>query len=405
MSKIFDSPGYADSLSKDILLKWNKKIEDVYNGLVEENGSKYFELDPSKLYSAQTTASVKWFADPAEPNFCKGSTIAQKLSDWGTRGRHELHNEYCEYAITWQKDATGKLRPKRVQVTTELREYWVTLAVHKPAVLLKILSQILGFKPDWSLIYGSDPKTMSGEDRLINFCKLVAGSGGDADLESKGVPSQPVGKLNHENAIFMTHPINGLDDLLYIVMFGSKPYARKVGAKVLPATKEQIFRSSPDLEGLACRHADPAAAMGAHAAVFSGRKVAFANPIGMYIHSFASSLFTYNDYPVPAGWIKLSRGNKNLYQRLVFGPADHEDVYLDDMRVEIGGNSKPLIGGFQVLQQIEVGPMIALGKPSALAPTEYEILKSSTDPIICGDAKICIDIEQLWNSYNVAPHQ
>jgi len=58
---------------------------------------------------------------------------------------------------------------------------------------------------------------------VIAFSTLVAGHGNDGKLVAAGVPAQPTGRLNTDNALFMTHPINGLDDLLYIVMFGAKP--------------------------------------------------------------------------------------------------------------------------------------------------------------------------------------
>ena len=49
-----------------------------------------------------------------------------------------------------------------------------------------------------------------------------------------------------------------------------------------PATREEIFISQ-GVEHLACRHADPAAAIGAHEAAWSGATVAFADPLGMYL--------------------------------------------------------------------------------------------------------------------------
>jgi hypothetical protein len=68
----------------------------------------------------------------------------------------------------------------------------------------------------------------------------------------------------------MNHQINGLD-LLYIVMFGSKPYTVVINGNIQQATKEQIF--SVENTVLAYRHADPAAAMGSYGAVFNGRHV------------------------------------------------------------------------------------------------------------------------------------
>jgi len=54
-------------------------------------------------------------------------------------------------------------------------------------------------------------------------------------LVAAGVPAQPTGRLNTDNALFMTHPINGLDDLLYI-MFGAKPYASRTANGLEQAT-------------------------------------------------------------------------------------------------------------------------------------------------------------------------
>jgi hypothetical protein len=157
------------------------------------------------------------------------------------------------------------MRPKRVQVTTELREYWVCVAMHDPVALRALTKNVLGLEPAWEDLYGvGDPLALSVDQRKLAFSTFVAGHGNDRELENLGVPAQPVGELNTDNALFMTHPINGLDDLLYIVLFGAKPYARGDVADPQPATREQIFREF-DVEHLACRHADPAAAMGAHA--------------------------------------------------------------------------------------------------------------------------------------------
>ena len=305
-----------------------------------------------------------------------------KLSDWGNKGRHSLHNEYAEYAIIRKTDSNGKLRPKRVQITTELREYWVCLAIYDPDKMRSIIEHIIGFEPSWNDLYGvSDPFSLSEKQREKEFSKLVAGSGVDNGTGS----SQPIGKINTDNALFMTHPINGLDDLLYIVMFGSKPYAVAEDGNFREATKEEIFRQDKNLVGLACRHADPAAAMGAYSAVFHGRDVAFENPLGMYIQSFNSSAFTFKNEPIPKEWIKFSRGRlqDQIWQRLEFGPSDDDSIFLDEVRVSIGESDKPLLGGFQILQQMEVGPLISIGEETQLRRDENVIITSNNKPIHC----------------------
>jgi len=155
---------------------------------------------------------------------------------------------------------------KRIQVTTELREYWICVAKYDPNAVRSMTQSVLGFEPAWKTSTG--PLQLS-EERVIAFSTLVAGHGNDGKLVAAGVPAQPTGRLNTDNALFMTHPINGLDDLLYIVMFGAKPYASRTANGLEQATREQLFREF-SVQHLAC-HADPNAALGALGAAFNVR--------------------------------------------------------------------------------------------------------------------------------------
>jgi hypothetical protein len=389
----YNAPGGADTLTSTLAERWNAEIQRAFNALLPDLDSRFFSLDPDTLRNP-VQASVKWFGDPAEPAFCLGPAVARTLSDWGVRGRHALHNEYCEYRTVYRTDATGQSRPKRVQVTTELREYWVCVAAADPARLRAMATEILGVEPSWEDLYGRDPATLSEQERVLAFSRMVAGNGNDRALAQAGVPVQPVGPLNTENALFMTHPINGLDDLIYIVLFGAKPYARTTPGGREPATREQIFREF-GVEHLACRHADPAAAMAAHAAAYEGRAVAFQNPLGMYILAFAQNVFQFRGGPVPAEWIRWSRGQDGMHQRLVFGPGDEDDAFLDDITVSIGSSDEPVTGGFQVVQQMEVGPLVLAGEAGPVEEGEFVILNQSDAAIVCRDAGVCEAIRRL----------
>lgn len=397
---IFNAPGQADALSQNLLEKWNQEIERQYNELAQGSlASDFFKLNPGDIPNSITVNTIKWFADPAEPAFCQNSEVAKKLSDWGIKGRHLLHNEYCEYTVEYKADQTGKLRPKRVQVTTELREYWAIIAVHEPDTLRQLATTVLERPVTWIELYGGDPATMTEEQRFVNFSKLVAGNGYDKRLQALGVPDQPTGALNTENALFMTHPINGLDDLIYIVLFGAQPYARKNGAAFQKVKKEAIFKFA-EVTHLACRHADPAAAMGAYNAVFEGRSVAFNQNLGMYITSFSKNSFLYNGNHLPEAWVRLSRGAAGMNQRLVFGPADNEDVFLDEITVEIGGVDVNLTGGFDIVQHIEVGPLVQVGPPTTLSDNDYVLVTTTDDAIRCSEAGVCTSIQDLLDQYN-----
>lgn len=400
----YEVPGRADQLGADLVGKWNDAIQTAYDRLLKADlGSRFFSLDPQTV-SSPAQASIQWFADPAEPDFCLGPEVARQLSDWGVRGRHELHNEYCEYCLVERIDPSGRRRPKRVQVTTELREYWVCIAMHEPETVRTLTQNVLGFQPSWEDLYGvSDPLRLNAEQRKREFSRFVAGNGGDDELVDAGVPTQPIGRLNTENALFMTHPINGLDDLLYIVMFGAKPYASRSSSGPKRATREQIFREF-GVEHLACRHADPAAAMAAYGAVFEGRSVAFDNPLGTYILSFANDVFLFQGEPVPDSWIRFSRGQEGTYQRLEFGPSDDDPAFLDDVTVAVGAQDEPLSGGFQITQQMEVGPLAIVGEASPVADEEYRVVVASSDPIRCHEASACRRISRLKEQYDDA-HQ
>lgn len=407
----YDAPGFADSVSAAVLAAWNTEIQKTFDGLRQRQpGSLPFFLDQPSLGGAPVDA-VKWPADPAEPRFCIDASWAQKLSDWGVKGRHLFHNEYCEYAMTLGVDAAGKARPKRFSATTELPEWWMTVATHDPAKLRDMAKEVLGTAPAYTDLYGpgvTDPAKLSATQRRIRFAIYVAGHGQHTDLIQAKVPREPIGDLNTKNALFMSHYINGLDDLVYIVMFGAHPYAVKTaGGGFRLAELREIFREA-DAEVLACRNADPAAAQGAYDAVMKslsadgktakGSQIALANPIGMYVRSFKSAGLTWKDKPVPASWIKLWRGKKGFEQRLEFGPPEGEEGFLDEIMVEEGAEKKPLTGGYQLAGRIEVGPKLLLGPERDFAPA-LEVIAEDLAEIKCSASKACKEIAQAREEY------
>jgi hypothetical protein len=257
----YDAPGRADALSPELAERWNATILDTFEGLSGLD-SRFFSIDDGALADRAEVDAVHWPGDPLEPLSCFDEDVVRALTDWGHRGRHELQNEYCEYAVVLRPDAAGALRPKRVQLTTELREYWMCLAVHDPGLLQRVASDVLGRDVGFGELYGGDPAGMDEDARRVAFGLEVAGHGNDDALVSRGVPPQPRGALNRENALFMTHPINGLDDLIFIVLFGARHFMVRTAGGFEVATRDDIFRGGR--EALACRHADPAAALGAY---------------------------------------------------------------------------------------------------------------------------------------------
>jgi hypothetical protein len=402
----YDVPGGADQASALVVDRWNARIGQTYTDLAAQFGSRFISADPSSIQDP-APAVVKWFGDPAEPGFCLGSREwALRLCDWGARGRSVVQNEYCEFAVVTRPDANGTMRPKRVQITTELREYWVTVARVDPDGLADMAESVLGFRPTWPQLYGlPDPNAVSEEAREWAFATQCAGHGNDEAAVKAGVPRVPVGDLNRANALFMTHTINGLDDLIYIVMFGAKPYAVPEGNARRPASMPELFTAF-GVQHLACRHADPAAAQGACDVAWQGAQIAFANPLGMYIQSFADDVLTVDGGAIPASWVVRSRGTNGLVQRLEVGPPDDEtDAWLDDIMVATGAEDQPLIGGFQLLENLEVGPNAIRGPSSTLHDDDYVPVSVVEAPINCSQADVCSVMRSEQTAWQAAHPQ
>jgi hypothetical protein len=390
----YDVPGAADQLEAGLVDAWNQRIRDTFERLPERK-TRFFTLDPDELSDRAVTNAVQWPGDPLEPTFCTDANTIRTLCDWGARGRHVLQNEYCEYAVVHGQDATGRLRPKRIQVTTELREYWLTIAALDPDGVRAMATQVLGDEPSFAELYGvANPHALNETQREIRFARTSAGNGGDPLLVDAKVPAHPVGRLNTERALFMTHPINGLDDLIFIVLFGAKRYAvRTPDGEFRRAAKEDIF-FRPMQRALACRHADPAACLGAYNVVLDGRMLAFANPLGMYLRPFNTQLLQFEGQDLPERWIRWSRGTEGAFQRLELGPADDDDAFLDDIQLFVGQEPEPLHGGYQLVKEIEVGPLIATGTTTEATEHEFAVL-ADQGPIDCRSAGVCDSVATL----------
>lgn len=338
----YDAPGYADELSDELRQRWNETIRRAYDSQNDALKSRFFTLDPGTLRDPRPSDAIAWPGDPGKPAFCVGEANAQALSDWGLTGRRAVQLEYCEYLVVNGRDATGARRPKRVEVTTEFREFWACVATHDPDRVRAMATEVLGFEPSWGQLYGvADPHALGPEAREIAFGRTVAGHGNDRRLRVAGVPAQPAGRLNMERALFMTHPINGIDDLIYVAIFGAHPYAVSDRDERRQASGDDVF-SAFNVAHLACNHADPTISLGVYDAVFRGSQVAFADPLGMYIREPNLDVFSYRGQPLPEDWVRFGRGRQGLHQRLVFGPPDEHDAFLDDVVLALGASEQPV---------------------------------------------------------------
>lgn len=398
---VFGAPGSADSDAPQVVIEaWNKLIIDQIGS---RPPSPILVVDAAEIPNGQISSAVSWPGHPLEPLNCQDEEVAAELCDWGWAGRAELHNEYLEYGLVMRSDAAGRLRPKRFVATTELMEWWQVMAVHAPEYFVSRVNGITGRTESFKGIFGrtvSQWEQLSTFQRAGEFSRVMVGMG-------RSVP--PSSSLNPDHVLFMSHPINGLDDLIYVVHFGSFPYAVKNGDEVRRTRIEEIF-AAEGVRYLFCRNADPAAAEGAYNQAFmvgtegapQYRKLAFANPLGMYIRSFSSDDLFFQGDVVPTRWTRLSRGAKTMPQRLEFGPDDNEDGFLDEVTLGQDVDSPPL-SGYQVAKRIEVGPLVVVGDAAPIHEQDFKIISATPiGSIACGTAQDarCRDIEILKREYD-----
>jgi hypothetical protein len=206
----------------------------------------------------------------------------------------------------------------------------------------------------------------------------------------------PQGRLNRDHALFMCHPINGLDDLYFILLLAARRFARDTPGGVMPAPLPWLFldnpyyRDYPDdmaaLPHLYGTHADPAVARAVQLAAWDNRAFSV-DPLAAVLprEEFASDRLVF-----PAGvdgaaerWVRWSRpAGPGLYQRLVVGPDDDESATLADIAVlDPAGNSEPLTGGFQLLELLSAGMILTVSPAGTLAaPPELLHPQSRTVP-------------------------
>jgi hypothetical protein len=74
--------------------------------------------------------------------------------------------------LVYATDSQGKIRPKRFVATTELPEYWVTIATHEPDFLKQAVHDVIGIVPEFTDLYGpqgANPQSLSPQQRRVLF--------------------------------------------------------------------------------------------------------------------------------------------------------------------------------------------------------------------------------------------
>lgn len=92
--------------------------------------------------------------------------------------------------------------------------------------------------------------------------------------------------------------------------------------------------------------------------------------------------------------MRWSRGQKGSFQRLELGPGDDDAVFLDNISLHVGQEPEPLEGGYQLIKEMEVGPLIATAPTSPPSEGEFLVIPAGV-PIDSRTTGVCEDVNTL----------
>lgn len=355
-------PGNLTDLNGAGAQEWDGLVASLYEQAISDSGTRHFVTQNSSM--TQPPATVDWDGIPIRVQTClKSRSKAMRLSDWttgvGDRGRNVCHEEYMEWRTV--RDPAGKI--VRVEVTTEVQEYWSTLARHNPTKLLALVARFAG-EPSvpTQQVYGNvNPNApgVSPADRQRGFESMMLPAGGNP-------PRSPYN--NGQKAIcFLYQGVNTLGAAVFLAAFAGFPHAAAVGntGQLRPLTGAEAIASTKQ-SAVDCRNSDPTIVGAVIGQAFNGKELALDDPAGLYITNVeADRLLRPDDQtPVPEEWFNLQRGTpsadgKQRFQRLVFEvPSDLPFVVGDLIDSQ---TNETIDFGWQVAQLVKVGLYVRIG--------------------------------------------
>ena len=274
-----------------------------------------------------------WTALPVRVAGCLGRERALALLD----ARRDLQEEYAEWRTV--RAPGGKLR--RVELTTELRDYWRVLVEHEPERAVDLVGELTG--------------RAIGRRELGRFGRLNDGRDG---------------------ICFMTHRDNDLAALAKLAAAAAMPCT----AGDRRATANEAIRV---MEGAAVagRASDPVIVEALGRLAAERRLVALADPEGVEIAGVQHTrLRTPDGAVVPREWFAVSRGSRRLVFEVPAGAGFLAGDVVD------AASERPIRHGGQIAELVQLRVLFRASAPGAARSRA----KLAADPrkraaVRCGD--------------------
>lgn len=359
-------PGYLNDVAPQHAVLWNGIVtgllDKAVRGAHENYAGQGYDLPVQIVADGdhdlnEGLIQQTWPAYPQRYATALGTRNTDRFlchrSDVGVQGRLG-QEEYLEWRDV--RDEDGRLL--RVEMTTETRDYWAFLASVDPEQTLQLLADFARVGTiDPRDVYGAHDPFGSDSTPALRKCAFLTEM-------ARSAYNQPVrGNFNNgsQAIAFMSNSANSLAATINLFAYGAYPFGTVDGSRAL--TGPELIATMPFGAAADCRNSDPNIFGTAISHAWDGRKLALANPAGIYIKDAGRTgdlLLPDKITPVPKSWIKFSRGTQvvqndvdfSFFQRLVIEPDPASGLVLGDLIVAQTG--QPVTSGVDIARLVTV---------------------------------------------------
>lgn len=284
----------------------------------------------------------------------------------------QLQEEYLEWRTV--RNRNGKIQ--RVELTSELPDYWKVLATHHPERTLELVSEFTG--------RSVAPRNLYGIDNPLSVDPETRGNAFSATMMNRPNPLND----GREGICFMSQRSNNLGALVKLVAAALVP--RTANGRPASAKEAIPLMGDAAVEG---RASDPVLVERLGRLALEGRFVALDNPVGVYIQGVQlDRLRTPDGALVPTEWFRVSRGipverssdGISRQQRLVLEVPMSERLVVSDL-IDAATES-PIRHGAQIAELVQLRTPLrtstagAAGSQPAQEVGGFRLDKPQSDP-------------------------
>jgi hypothetical protein len=385
-------PGGLDELGGEGSAAWD---EVVANALASVS------LPPQLLPvpDGRTTeaASADWPGHAERVEACLTRAKSHRLLDWRRNGvdvgRLLFQEEYLEWRVVRGVDG----RPRRIEMTTEMADYWEVLAAYEPDHAVELVSGFAGHAVDPKELYGgNDPAALGPKERRSAFRKAMIGTG-------EGIREVSPYNGGAKAICCMLHHTNGLGGIVLLAASSARPRAvvdphsgkERVmsGSEVIAASRKRFAQD--------CRNSDPVIVDRLVRFASEGRVIALDDPVGVYLAGVSYRQLQQPDgSEVPQEWFTFGRGarpdetpdKRPRYQRLTFEVPKGEGFTVADVTQRMTG--QPIEHGAQIAELVQVAVYFRTSPAPARPPRVTPERLPRVGP--CRDHPGCGEVREAW---------